>query len=76
VRKVFCYRLVSSNSPEEEEHKTSLRKENVSKMLFELRENELSQNRFELESVNFNNCEDVFFESAGLREDVNALYKR
>ncbi|KAJ4820237.1 DNA repair/recombination protein [Rhynchospora pubera] len=76
VKKVFCYRLVACESPEEEEHATSLCKEVVSKMWFEWKEHELSHCRFGLDTVNFNNCGDVFFESDGLRKDVNALYKR
>ncbi|KAJ3702736.1 hypothetical protein LUZ61_006441 [Rhynchospora tenuis] len=76
VKKVFCYRLVACDSPEEEEHATSLCKEVVSKMWFEWKEYELSHYRFGLDAVNFDNCGDVFFESDGLQKDVNALYKR
>ncbi|PHT59084.1 hypothetical protein CQW23_01447, partial [Capsicum baccatum] len=74
-RKVYTYRLVASESPEEEDHATCFKKESIAKLWFEWSEN-YAQPDFEMETVNINNCEDLFLESSRLNEDVVALYKR
>ncbi|WCJ27885.1 Protein CHROMATIN REMODELING 35 [Euphorbia peplus] len=75
TKKVFTYRLIADDSPEQEDYQTCLRKELISKMWFEW--NEYSSNQeFDINSVDPKECEDVFFQSPGLREDLNALYKR
>ncbi|XP_044982712.1 protein CHROMATIN REMODELING 35-like [Hordeum vulgare subsp. vulgare] len=72
---VYCYRLVAADSPEEEDHKTALGKEWVSKMWFE--SNELCTNDdFQLASVDVSVSGDRFFESPELRQDVKSLHKR
>ncbi|KAK7405489.1 hypothetical protein VNO78_06833 [Psophocarpus tetragonolobus] len=74
-KKVFVYRLVSANSPEEEDHNICLRKELNSKMWFEW--NEYCGDRaFEAEEVGVKECGDLFLESPQLGEDVKTLYKR
>lgn len=74
-KKVFVYRLVSADSPEEEDHTTCFKKELISKMWFEW--NEYCGDRaFEVEAVEVKECGDQFLESPLLGEDVKALYKR
>ncbi|CAJ1978136.1 unnamed protein product [Sphenostylis stenocarpa] len=74
-KKVFVYRLVSADSPEEEDHNTCFKKEFISKMWFEW--NEYCGDRaFEVEEVDVKDCSDMFLESPLLGEDVKALYKR
>jgi len=74
-KKVFVYRLVSADSPEEEDHHVCFKKELISKMWFEW--NEYCGDRaFEVEAVEVNECGDEFLESPLLGEDVKALYKR
>lgn len=74
-RKVYTYRLVASDSPEEEDHATCFKKESIAKLWFEWSEN-YAQPDFEMETVDINNCEDLFLESSRLNEDLVALYKR
>ncbi|KHN19463.1 DNA repair protein rhp54 [Glycine soja] len=75
MKKVFVYRLVSADSPEEEDHNTCFKKELISKMWFEW--NEYCGDRaFEVEAVEVKECGDLFLESPLLGEDVKALYKR
>ncbi|CAN4112408.1 unnamed protein product [Withania somnifera] len=74
-RKVYTYRLVASESPEEEDHATCFRKESIAKLWFEWSEY-YAQPDFEMETVDINNCEDLFLQSSRLNEDVVALYKR
>jgi DNA repair and recombination RAD54-like protein len=74
-RKVFVYRLVAADSPEEEDHNTCFKKELISKMWFEW--NEYCGDRaFEVETLDVKECGDLFLESPLLGEDVKALYKR
>ncbi|KAK9286653.1 hypothetical protein L1049_015053 [Liquidambar formosana] len=74
-RKVYTYRLVAADSPEEEDHLTSFRKELISKMWFEW--NEYSgHGDFKVKTVDVKECGDPFLESPLLREDVKVLYRR
>ncbi|XP_022634657.1 protein CHROMATIN REMODELING 35-like isoform X2 [Vigna radiata var. radiata] len=74
-KKVFVYRLVSADSPEEEDNSICFKKELISKMWFEW--NEYCGDRaFEVEEVLLKECGDLFLESPLLGEDVKALYKR
>ncbi|XP_058744150.1 protein CHROMATIN REMODELING 35 [Vicia villosa] len=74
-KKVFVYRLVAADSPEEEDHTTCFKKELISKMWFEW--NEYCGDRaFEVETLDAKECGDFFLESPLLREDVKALHKR
>ncbi|RDX93995.1 Protein CHROMATIN REMODELING 35, partial [Mucuna pruriens] len=74
-KKVFVYRLVAADSPEEEDHVTCFKKELISKMWFEW--NQYCGDRaFEVKAVGVKECGDLFLESPLLGEDVKALYKR
>ncbi|WVZ03503.1 hypothetical protein V8G54_024309 [Vigna mungo] len=74
-KKVFVYRLVSADSPEEEDHHACFKKELISKMWFEW--NEYCGDRaFEVEAVEVKDCGDEFLESPLLGENVKALYRR
>lgn len=75
VRKVYVYRLIASGSPEEEDHTTCFRKESIAKMWFEWNECSGHQS-LEMETVDVNNCGDVFLETARLKENVVAVFKR
>ncbi|MED6212202.1 hypothetical protein PIB30_080947 [Stylosanthes scabra] len=75
TKKVFVYRLVAADSPEEEDHTTCFKKELISKMWFEW--NEYCGDRaFEVENVPVNECGDLFLESHSLAEDIKSLYRR
>lgn len=75
LKKVYAYRLIAADSPEETDHNTSFRKELISKMWFEW--SELCGSRdFEMEEIDINDSEDLFLESPLLGEDVKLLYKR
>ncbi|KAI8533035.1 hypothetical protein RHMOL_Rhmol11G0264900 [Rhododendron molle] len=74
VKKVYTYRLVAADSPEEEDHSTCSKKESISKMWFEWNEC-CGHKEFEMQSVDVNNCGDLFLESPKLSENVKALYK-
>ncbi|OMO50486.1 SNF2-related protein [Corchorus capsularis] len=74
-KKVYVYRLVAGDSPEEEDHITCLNKELIAKMWFEW--SKYCSNRgFDIEPVNLNESNDVFLESHLLTKDIRALYKR
>nr|CAD1828023.1 unnamed protein product [Ananas comosus var. bracteatus] len=74
-KKVYVYRLVAADSPEENDHKTSFRKELIAKMWFEWSEY-CSNQEFELGEVDISSCQDMFLESSVLGQDVKALYRR
>ncbi|KAI3898623.1 hypothetical protein MKW98_000736 [Papaver atlanticum] len=75
TKKVYAYRLVAADSPEEEDHHTCFRKELISKMWFEW--NEIcGYHDFAMEEVNTKDLDDSFWDSPSLGEDVKALYKR
>ncbi|KAI4367268.1 hypothetical protein MLD38_023025 [Melastoma candidum] len=74
-RKVYAYRLVAADSPEEDDHNMCFEKELISKMWFEW--NEYSGFRdFKIENVDVKESGDRFLETPILAEDVKALYKR
>ncbi|PKI59475.1 hypothetical protein CRG98_020106 [Punica granatum] len=74
-KKVYAYRLVAADSPEEEDHATCFKKEKISKMWFEWNEH-CGSREFEVDPVEVTECGDEFLASPMLREDVKALYKR
>ncbi|KAK8668567.1 hypothetical protein V6N13_106020 [Hibiscus sabdariffa] len=74
-KKVYSYRLIAGDSPEEEDHATCFKKELIAKMWFEW--NKYCGDRvYEMETVNMNECNDLFLESPLLREDIRSLYRR
>lgn len=74
-RKVFVYRLVAGDSPEEEDHSTCFQKELIAKMWFEWNEY-CGYRDFEVDTVDIKECGDLFLESPVLGEDVKVLYRR
>lgn len=75
TKKVYAYRLVAAESPEEEDHATCLKKELISRMWFEWNEY-CGYKNFQVETVDANDCGDLFLESQLLKEDVRVLYRR
>ncbi|GMN55732.1 hypothetical protein TIFTF001_024843 [Ficus carica] len=70
TKKVAAYRLVAAESPEEEDHDTCFKKEQISKMWFEWNEY-CGYRDFAVETVDINDCDDEFLESSPmLAEDV------
>ncbi|XP_074313347.1 protein CHROMATIN REMODELING 35-like [Silene latifolia] len=75
VNKVYVYRLVAADSPEEKDHLICFKKEQIAKRWFEW--NEYSGNQeFELEKVDPKNCGDMFLESDAITSDIQSLYTR
>ncbi|XP_028765718.1 protein CHROMATIN REMODELING 35-like isoform X1 [Neltuma alba] len=75
TKKVFAYRLIAADSPEQEDHDTCFKKELISKMWFEW--NEYCGFRdFEVETVNVEQCDDFFLQSPLLRDDIKILHRR
>uniref|UniRef100_A0A2K2AVF5 Helicase C-terminal domain-containing protein n=1 Tax=Populus trichocarpa TaxID=3694 RepID=A0A2K2AVF5_POPTR len=75
TKKVYAYRLVAADSPEEEDHTTCFRKEAIAKMWFEWNEY-CGYQDFEVGTVELDDSGDRFLESLLVREDVRVLYKR
>ncbi|KAG2705733.1 hypothetical protein I3760_05G070300 [Carya illinoinensis] len=74
-KRVYAYRLVAADSPEEEDHSTCFKKELISKMWFEWNEY-CGYRDFEMETVDVKESDDIFLESSLLGEDVRVLYRR
>ncbi|XP_015570930.2 protein CHROMATIN REMODELING 35 [Ricinus communis] len=75
TKKVYAYRLVAGDSPEEEDHSTCFRKEAIAKMWFEWNEY-CGYQDFEVERIELKECGDPFLESPLVKEDIRELYKR
>ncbi|XP_057966165.1 protein CHROMATIN REMODELING 35-like isoform X2 [Malania oleifera] len=75
MNKVYAYRLVAAESPEEEDHNTCFKKDLISKMWFEWNEY-CGHRQFDMETVDVSDCGDIFLETPLLREDVKMLYRR
>ncbi|CAN1320162.1 Protein CHROMATIN REMODELING 35 [Linum perenne] len=75
LKKVYAYRLVAGDSPEEEDHSTCFRKEAIAKMWFEWNEYCGYQN-FEVEQIDLTESGDGFLESPLVKEDISVLYRR
>ncbi|KAL9354373.1 hypothetical protein Peur_052343 [Populus x canadensis] len=75
TKKVYAYRLVAADSPEEEDHTTCFRKEAIAKMWFEWNEY-CGYQDFGVGTVELDDSGDRFLESPLVREDVRVLYKR
>uniref|UniRef100_A0A7N0T4L4 Uncharacterized protein n=1 Tax=Kalanchoe fedtschenkoi TaxID=63787 RepID=A0A7N0T4L4_KALFE len=74
-KKVYAYRLIAANSPEEEDHLTCFRKESISRMWFEWTEY-CGYREFEIQTTEANESGDIFLETPLLQEDVKVLYRR
>ncbi|BBN69264.1 SNF2 domain-containing protein / helicase domain-containing protein, partial [Prunus dulcis] len=68
-KKVFVYRLVAASSPEEEDHSTCFQKELIAKMWFDWNEY-CGYRDFGVETIDVNECGDLFLESPVFREDI------
>ncbi|GKV24151.1 hypothetical protein SLEP1_g33798 [Rubroshorea leprosula] len=75
TKKVYTYRLVAGDSPEEEDYLTCFRKELISKMWFEWNEG-CGHQDFRVNTVDVDDCNDPFLESSVLRDDIKVLNKR
>lgn len=74
-KKVFTYRLIAADSPEEDDHDTSFKKELISKMWFEWSEYS-GLREFELEKIDINDSGDLFLEKPMMKQDIKCLYRR
>ncbi|KAM0062158.1 putative SNF2 domain-containing protein CLSY/DRD1 [Helianthus debilis subsp. tardiflorus] len=74
MKKVYIYRLIAAESPEEEDHATCF-KESIAKMLFEWNEY-CGHHDFKMETISVEACDDRFLETACLNEDITAVWKR
>ncbi|KAG6761562.1 hypothetical protein POTOM_034790 [Populus tomentosa] len=73
TKKVYAYRLVAADSPEEEDHTTCFRKEAIAKMWFEWNEY-CGYQDFEVETVELDDSGDCFLESLPVRDDISPVY--
>ncbi|KAJ0725972.1 putative DNA helicase chromatin remodeling SNF2 family [Helianthus annuus] len=74
MKKVYVYRLIAAESPEEEDHATCFKKESIAKMLFEWNEY-CGHHDFKMETISVEDCGDRFLETACLNEDITAVSK-
>jgi len=75
-KKVFVYRLVAADSPEEYVHKTAFKKEVIPKLWFEWSEQRCTSEDFQLNEVDIDDCGDEFLDNRAMRQDIKALYAR
>ncbi|KAM0822943.1 hypothetical protein ACQ4PT_071196 [Festuca glaucescens] len=75
-KKVFVYRLVAADSPEEGDHETAFKKEVIPKLWFEWSEQHCTSDNFKLSKVEIDDCEDELLDNNAMRQDIVALYKR
>ncbi|KAI3712196.1 hypothetical protein L1987_70746 [Smallanthus sonchifolius] len=75
TKKVYTYRLIAAESPEEEDHAKCFKKESIAKMWFEWNEY-CGHHDFEMETISVKDCGDQFLETACLNEDITAISKR
>ncbi|XP_074286198.1 protein CHROMATIN REMODELING 35-like isoform X1 [Silene latifolia] len=74
-KKVYVYRLVAADSPEEKDHLTCFKKEQIAKRWFEWNEYSGKQD-FDLEDVDPKDSGDRFLESELLANDIHSLHTR
>ncbi|KAL6645968.1 hypothetical protein ACP70R_017576 [Stipagrostis hirtigluma subsp. patula] len=74
-KKVFVYRLVAAESPEENLHETAFKKEVIPKLLFEWSEH-CAMKDFKLDQIGVDDCGDRLLDSDAMRQDIKALYRR
>ncbi|XP_031485418.1 protein CHROMATIN REMODELING 35-like [Nymphaea colorata] len=74
-KKVYVYRMVAADSPEEEDHITSFRKELISKVWFEWTE-QCAPQAFQMVEIDISDSDDTFLESPLLKHDIKTLYRR
>ncbi|CAH8331617.1 unnamed protein product [Eruca vesicaria subsp. sativa] len=76
TRRVYAYRLVAADSPEEECHETCSRKEMISKMWFEWNGGCGGRDEFGFRAMDVDGSGDVFLETTKMKEDIKCLYTR
>jgi DNA repair and recombination protein RAD54 and RAD54-like protein len=74
-KKVFVYRLVAAESPEEKDHEAAFKKEVIPKLWFEWSEH-CTMGDFILEHIDIDDSGDDLLDSKAVRQDIKALYKR
>ncbi|KAF8108816.1 hypothetical protein N665_0104s0131 [Sinapis alba] len=77
TRRVYAYRLVAADSPEEESYETCSRKEMISKMWFESNVGCGGRgDEFGFRDVDVDHSGDLFLETTKMKEDIKSLYTR
>lgn len=74
-KKVFVYRLVAADSPEEKTHETAFNKEVIPKLWFQW-SGRCTTEDFKLNQVCLDGSGDELLETDVIRQDIKALYQR
>ncbi|WVZ77981.1 hypothetical protein U9M48_025767 [Paspalum notatum var. saurae] len=74
-KKVFVYRLVAAESPEEMSHETAFKKEVIPKLWFEWSEHCITED-FKLCQIDIDDSGDELLDTKAVRQDIKALYRR
>ncbi|KAJ1277782.1 hypothetical protein BS78_04G029400 [Paspalum vaginatum] len=74
-KKVFVYRLVAAESPEEKSHETAVKKEVIPKLWFEWSEHCITED-FTLGQIDIDDSGDELLDTKAVRQDIEALYRR
>ncbi|KAJ1291957.1 hypothetical protein BS78_02G356200 [Paspalum vaginatum] len=74
-KKVFVYRLVAADSPEEKSHETAFKKEVIPKLWFEWSEHCTTED-FKLDQIDIDDSGDELLYTKATRQDIKALYRR
>nr|BAD05447.1 putative SNF2 domain/helicase domain-containing protein [Oryza sativa Japonica Group]BAD05643.1 putative SNF2 domain/helicase domain-containing protein [Oryza sativa Japonica Group] len=74
-KKVFVYRLVAADSPEEKAHETAFNKEVIPKLWFQW-SGRCTTEDFKLNQVCIDGSRDELLETDVIRQDIKALYQR
>ncbi|KAL6839155.1 hypothetical protein ACP4OV_031046 [Aristida adscensionis] len=74
-KKVFVYRLVAAESPEEKFHETAFKKEVIPKLWFEWSEHCTTED-FKLDQIDIDDSGDELLDNKAMRQDIKALYRR
>ncbi|CAN8283798.1 unnamed protein product [Cochlearia groenlandica] len=75
-KRVYAYRLIAADSPEEESYEMCTRKEMMSKMWFEWNVGTRRDDDFGYRAVDVDNSGDAFIETVKMREDIKSLFTR
>ncbi|KAL8150277.1 hypothetical protein V2J09_020085, partial [Rumex salicifolius] len=75
LKKVYTYRLVAADSPEEEDHAACYKKELIAKRWFEWNDYDVAKHNSHMEEVDLKDSGDIFMESPSLNADVKLLQR-
>ncbi|EOA26569.1 hypothetical protein CARUB_v10022627mg [Capsella rubella] len=75
-RKVYAYKLVAADSPEEDNYETCMRKEMMSKMWFEWNVGPGRDDCGCSEAIDVDQSGDAFLETTKLKQDIKCLYTK